>query len=928
MTRRLRLHAERRLPASGRRLARVLRMPVAAIAFFGGCRTGEPPKPVAAAEGPVLRVEVEVVDNFDPTPTRAPRCPAVGGKPVSACARMKVRLTNEGPASSAPGWAVYFSSIRKVLEPGGSAELAVTRVEGDLHKIEPTARFGGFAAGEVKEVPFFVEHWMLSTSDVMPRFYLVKSGGQPAVIANTDTEDPRAFVRPFTRPEQVRRSASERNVVATAETRFSDNAAIADRGPGAVAAEILPTPRNVQRAPGDGALDLSAGVTLSTSGLAADTIEAARARLTLLGVASRPSGGVPVRVSVDPTHPAFRQGRTEAYRLAVDATGVTIVGGDPAGAFYGLQSLAGLLPGPIPHLVVPHDSPRYPHRGLQLDIARNFHPLESILAVVDQMAAYKLNVLHLHLTDDEGWRLEIPGLPELTAVGGRRCHDLEETTCLLPQLGSGPGADREGGGSGYLRREQMVALLGAARARHIEVVPEIDSPGHARAAIKAMEARARAGDATYRLSDPQDTSKYLSVQNYDDNAINACLESSYAFMAKVMDELKAMYAEAGTPLRTWHVGADEVGAGAWAGSPACQKLYGTTPGLRAVDDVHAHFIRRVNQLAKERGLGLRGWSDGLRKTVTAAATGAGGATIGEGGLAVTGTKTILDPVADLGGNAVSVNWWGTLFWWDNAAHQMANAGYQVILSSPDFLYLDHPYEADPDERGYYWGTRATSVRKLFAFISGNLPANAQLARDQMGNDYAKLFARTPASPRPVEPLARPRNIIGLEGSLWSETVRTRQQLEEMIFPRMLALAERAWHRARWEPADGADVAARIDRRALDADWERFANLLGHKELPKLDRARVHYRLEVPGARLVYGTLQVNLALPGLPLEYRNPGGSWTTYDAARPPTLAGTLVRARARGGRAGRAIPVGSAAPTPVAGFDQRADGASNARP
>ena len=297
---------------------------------------------------------------------------------------------------------------------------------------------------------------------------------------------------------------------------------------------------------------------------------------------------------------------------------MTIVGGDPAGAFYGLQSLAGLLPGPIPHLVIPHDSPRYPHRGLQLDIARNFHPLGSILAVVDQMAAYKLNVLHLHLTDDEGWRLEIPGLPELTSVGGRRCHDLGETICLLPQLGSGPGTDREGGGSGYLRREQMVALLRAARARHIEVVPEVDSPGHARAAIKAMEVRARAGDATYRLSDPQDTSQYHSVQNYDDNAINACLESSYAFVAKVMDELKAMYAEAGVPLRTWHVGADEVGAGAWSGSPACQKLYGTTPGLRSVDDVHAYFIGRVNRLAKERGLGLRGWSDGLRKTVSAA----------------------------------------------------------------------------------------------------------------------------------------------------------------------------------------------------------------------------------------------------------------------------------------------------------------------
>ena len=155
-------------------------------------------------------------------------------------------------------------------------------------------------------------------------------------------------------------------------------------------------------------------------------------------------------------------------------------------------------------------------------------------------------------------------------------------------------------------------------------------------------------------------------------------------------------------------------------------------------------------------------------------------------------------------------------------------------------------------------------------------------------------------------------MIGLEGSLWSETVRTRAQLEEMIFPRMLALAERAWHRAPWEPADGANVAARIDRRALDTDWERFANVLGHKELPKLESAGVPYRLEVPGARLVDGALQINVALPGLPLEYRNPAGNGPLRSS--PPPDPRQHIRAFPNPRRPPRPRRPGQRPPTPAA--------------
>lgn len=122
-----------------------------------------------------------------------------------------------------------------------------------------------------------------------------------------------------------------------------------------------------------------------------------------------------------------------------------------------------------------------------VDVARNFHSKQAILATLDQMAAYKMNKLHLHLTDDEGWRIEIPGLPELTDIGAQRCFDPSETECVLPQLGSGPNADNFG--SGYFTKQDYLEILQYAKARHIEVIPEIDMPAHARAAVVSMEAR-------------------------------------------------------------------------------------------------------------------------------------------------------------------------------------------------------------------------------------------------------------------------------------------------------------------------------------------------------------------------------------------------------------------------------------------------------
>ena len=232
------------------------------------------------------------------------------------------------------------------------------------------------------------------------------------------------------------------------------------------------------------------------------------------------------------------QASPDAYELTVAPSGIRIVGNSRTGVFYGLQSLRSLLPASpargaaivLPALRVV-DAPRFGYRGLHLDVARNFQPKATVLRVVDLMGRYKLNALHFHVTDDEGWRIEIPGLPELTEVGARRGHTMNSASWLPPAYGSGPDIDRPFG-SGFFSTADYVEIVKYANARHIEIIPEIEMPGHARAAIKSMDARFRkragggdaAGARQYLLSEAEDRSVYKSVQDFPDNVMNPALE--------------------------------------------------------------------------------------------------------------------------------------------------------------------------------------------------------------------------------------------------------------------------------------------------------------------------------------------------------------------------------------------------------------------
>ncbi|APG17227.1 UNVERIFIED_ORG: hexosaminidase [Kosakonia oryzae] len=808
------------------------------------------------------------------------------GADWASCNKAVITLTNKGEAVTDKDWAIYFHSIRPILEVAND-QFKVSHIMGDLHKLEPTDKFTGFPAKQAVEIPVVNEYWQLFVTDVLPRWYVTAEGATAKVIANTDTEDLFQFVTPL--DGQWKRTPDDKNILMTAEARFEKNSDVKALNLATLRGQIIPTPQEVKISGQD--VDLSKGVKLDLSALGADAQEAVKSRFALLGVKE---GSYPIRTEIAVKAFAGDEAISGAYQLHIGANEAVITGFDQAGVFYGLQSLLSLIPSSGEQKIArleAKDAPRFDYRGIQLDVGRNFHSKDAVLRLLDQMSAYKLNKFHFHLTDDEGWRIEIPGLPELTDIGSKRCHDLSEKTCLLPQLGSGP--DSNNNGSGHFSRTDYIDILKYAKARQIEVIPEIDMPAHARAAVISMEARyerlmkeGKEKEANqYRLLDPTDTSNTTGVQFYNRTGyLNPCLDSSRNFVDKVIGEIQQMHKEAGVPLNTWHFGGDEakniyLGAGytdqkkpeagkgiidqskqdkPWAKSQVCQTMV-KEGKVADVEHLSSYFGIEVSKLVKAHGIGtMQAWQDGLKDAKNA---------------------------AEFATDHVNVNFWDTLYWGGfDSVNDWANKGFRVIVSNPDYVYLDFPNEVHPAESGYYWGTRFSDERKIFSFAPDNMPQNAETSLDRDGNPFsAKSDKPWPGA-------------YGLSAQLWSEVVRTDNQMEYMIYPRMIAVAERAWHRAGWEQDYQAGREYKggethlVDVKALDKDWSRFANLLGHRELAKLDKAGINYRLPVPGARVVGGKLEANTSFPGMVVEYSTDGGkNWLRYDNKARPQVSGEV---------------------------------------
>ena len=748
----------------------------------------------------------------------------------------RLNLRNVSGQPIAPGWQLCFNACRKVLPDTVTPGFAITHVNGDLFRLTALADTP-WPEDETFDITYQARFWVISVTDAPLGFYLLPQEG--GVV---DLGDPR--ILPFARVEQRMRHVEDRVPTANAAQRHADNASL----------HLLPeeqvgriTPRPVSARFGADRCRLGSGTRITHGADLASEAAFLRALLDAL-----PPGATPTAQVVLETGPVpLDAPGGEAYQLDIGADAVVLRGAAAHGVFNAIQTLRQLVEadGSLPCGRV-LDAPRFAYRGMMLDVARHFAGADTVLRLLDCMAAYKLNRFHFHLTDDEGWRLPITALPELTEVGARRGVSADGSPCLPPSFGSGADVAASPG-SGHYTHDEFIAILRHAHARHIEVVPEFNMPGHARAAVMAMRVRhdrlLAAGDLdaawAYRLDDPDDASTYESVQLWHDNVICIALPSVDRFIDTVVTEVKNLFRQAGVPLRAIHTGGDEVPSGAWIDSPLCRARM-LERGWTDVAQLRFDFVARCRAILASHGLAFAGWDD------TALIHDSGGAPAPEPRFAGP------DFHAYVWNNA-----WGS--GQEDIAYRLANAGYSVVLSNAANLYFDLACAKDPEEPGYYWAG-FVGLRQAFAFCP--LDQGAVPAHDPMGRRVPDaLLAR-------LEKLDGGR-IAGLQGQLWGENAHSRARIEYMVAPRLLALAERAW-----SPDPGWRLIADPRERAarIDADWNEFANRLGRRELPRLDRAPLawDYRLPPPGVLVQAGRIHANLALPGLALRY--------TFDGSAP----------------------------------------------
>jgi len=802
-------------------------------------------------------------------------------------------LINNGTIELAGSqWAIYFSQLshpRDIISEGSG--LHIENIAGDYHRIFPDSSFLTIAPGARKSFQVSYGGFSGRTSYAPKGVYFVDgkltdtSAGHIFPISE-DNSFPG-----LNRPEILKLLRNDM------QSRFQENARITDIPD----KQLSLVPKPVQFEATGQSMTFGAGIAI---GYTSDLEIEANHLLTQLKkvftgnvTLSENQNGAQILLSIDRTI-----GDPEAYQLNVANGHIFITGADAAGVFYGIQSLARLYPDdsyrePKEFLTVRScsisDGPRFPYRGLQLDVSRNFHSLKHVKRVIDQMSYYKLNKLHLTITNDEGWRLEIPGLPELTDVGSRRGHALDERDLLSPAYGSGPFANPSvGAGTGFYTRDEFIGLLRYAHDRHIEIIPEIDVPGHARAAIKAMESRyhtyTESGDPAkaneYLLHDPNDASVYNSAQNYNDNVICVCQESTYQFIEKVIEEVVKMYREADARFTAIHSGGDEVPYGAWQKSPVCDKWMTESEAVENSNELHAYFLKRFMTILDKYNLTTAGWEEVALKTTEEGHNGT-------------------DINVDFVGKNVLPYVWNSVWGWgrEDMAYRLANDGYQVVMCNSGALYFDLAYNRDPAEPGLIW-SGYVDTRTAFEFEPMDMFATAttNLNGELLDPSYVSRKVKLNKSAR--------KNILGIQGQLWGETVRNSDNIDYYLFPKLIGLAERAWSQAPdWTAPD--NKSARLD--AMDVAWGRFATTVGRVELPRLDQfgSNVAYRIPLPGAVYLGGQLEANVRYPGLEIRYTvdgtEPTMSSTLYEG--PVKLTSEEIRLKVfdGGGRGGRSLVV-----------------------
>lgn len=454
----------------------------------------------------------------------------------------------------------------------------------------------------------------------------------------------------------------------------------------------------------------------------------------------------------------------EGYKLNVTYNSITISGKNAKGVFYGIQTLRQLLPASaesssVNELTIPavsiEDSPRYKYRGMHLDVARHFFPKDFIKKYIDLIAMHKMNTFHWHLTEDQGWRIEIKKYPKLTEVGAWR-----NGTIIDHHPGTGNDQKKYGG---FYTQEDIKEIVAYATSKHVTVIPEIELPGHSSAAIAAYPSLSCFPEEPTIVTKDMGSDKGKEIQaagtpkivqetwGVFDDVYCAGKEETFTFLQDVLDEVIPLF-----PSEYIHIGGDECPKENWKRCPSCQARI-KAEGLHDEHELQSYFITRIEKYLNTKGKQIIGWDEIL-----------------EGGLAP---------------NATVMSWRGT-----KGGIEAAKQKHDVVMTPGHSCYFDH----------YQVKTKEEKAKEPLA-IGGN-------------TTVADVYAY---EPMPEELSAEEQQyVLGAQGNVWTEYMKTTDYVEYMILPRMTALSEVVWSskdNRNWEDFSNRldDFKARYDALGLN-----------------------------------------------------------------------------------------------------------------
>jgi len=437
---------------------------------------------------------------------------------------------------------------------------------------------------------------------------------------------------------------------------------------------------------------------------------------------------------------------SEGYSLTVSKNKITIKSADAGGAFYAVQTLRQLLPVDLerinsivdPEILIPqlfiNDAPKFKYRGMHLDVGRHFFDKEFIKEYIANLSMLKMNYFHWHLTEDQGWRIEIKQYPKLTSHAAYRKETLIGHYNDRPHRFDGL---RYGG---YYTQEEIKEIVAFAAQHNVTIIPEIEMPGHAQAAISAYPELGCTGDEVFVAT------KWGIFEN-----IYCPNEETFTFLKNVLAEVMELF-----PGEYIHIGGDEAPKKQWKSCRHCQKLIKDL-NLKDENGLQSYFIKEMEKFVNSKGKKIIGWDEIL-----------------EGGLAP---------------NATVMSWRGT-----QGAVEAAKEGHDVILTPGSHAYFDH-YQANYSDEPLA--------------IGGFLPLK-------------KVYSFNPV-PQELT-IEEGAYVLGAQGNVWTEYMTTTDQIEYMVFPRIIAMSEVVW--------SGAS-------RDLETDYPEFLTRL-EPFMKRMDALDINY----------------------------------------------------------------------------------------